>query len=134
MILKVPYTLHSLQKRIKTVLLVLIFIFCSLGVRLFVVQIINGQSLQQKATDQWTRHLKLTAPRGTIYDSTGDTLAVSYTTYDVYARGREVFNVEKTAKTLSNILGIDYDKTKEKVSRKNVSEVCKRRFSFFKVL
>lgn len=118
-----PYTLHSLQKRIKSVLLVLIFIFCSLGVRLFVVQIINGQSLQQKATDQWTRHLKLTAPRGTIYDSTGDTLAVSYTTYDVYARGREVFNVEKTAKTLSNILGIDYDKTKEKVSRKNVSEV-----------
>lgn len=118
-----PYTLHSLQKRIKAIFLVLTFLVCSLGVRLFVVQIINGQSLQAKATDQWTRDLSLTAPRGTFYDTTGDSLAVSYTTYDVYVRGREVTSPTHTATVLSSILGLDFQDTFEKVSRKNVSEV-----------
>ncbi|MGN1201029.1 MAG: penicillin-binding transpeptidase domain-containing protein [Candidatus Caccovivens sp.] len=118
-----PYTLASLQKRIKAILLVLIFIFCSLGVRLFVVQIINGKNLQQRATDQWTRDLQMTAPRGKFLDTTGDTLAVSFTTYDVYVRGRQVTDAEKTAKTLSQLLELDYEKTLEKVSKKNISEV-----------
>lgn len=121
--MKKPYTLHSLQKRIKAVMLTLLLLVCSLGVRLFIVQIINGDDLQIKATDQWTRDLKLTAPRGTIFDSTGDTLAVSYTTYDVYVRGREVEDAEKTAKFISEILELDYEKTLAKVSKKNVSEV-----------
>ena len=118
-----PYTLHSLQKRIKVIFLIMVIIFCSLGVRLFVVQIINGKELQQRATDQWTRDLALTAPRGSFFDATGDTLAVSYTTYDVYVRGRQVTDAEKTASTLAEILDLDYESTFEKVSRKNVSEV-----------
>ncbi len=116
------YTLRSLQKRIKSVFLVLIILSCALAIRLFVVQIINGKSLQIKATDQWTRDLKLTAPRGTIYDSTGDTLAVSYTTYDVYVRGREVADAQSTASFLSQLLSLDYEKTLSKVQRKDISE------------
>ncbi len=105
------------------ILLVLVFIFCSLGVRLFVVQIINGKNLQAKATDQWTRDLVLTAPRGEFYDSTGDSLVVSYTTYDVYVRGREVTSPTHTATVLSEILGLNFSSVYEKVSKKNVSEV-----------
>ena len=117
-----PYTLYSFQKRIKAIMLCLMFLFCSLGIRLFVVQIINGNDLMLKATDQWTRDLKLTAPRGNFVDSTGDSLAVSYTTYDVYVRGREVKDVEKTSKEISQLLELNYEKTLLKVSRKNVSE------------
>ena len=87
------------------------------------MQIINGKELQQKATDQWTRDLTLTAPRGSFFDATGDSLAVSYTTYDVYVRGREVKNTEKMAEFISKLLGLDYEKTLAKVSNKNVSEV-----------
>ena len=112
-----PYTLHSLRKRIKVVFLVMAIVFCALGVRLFVVQVLNGKELQQRATDQWTRDLALTAPRGSFFDATGDTLAVSYTTYDVYVRGRQVKNAESTANALSQLLGLDYQKTLEKVSR-----------------
>ncbi len=104
-------------------MLTLLLLTCALGVRLFIVQIINGKDLQIKATDQWTRDLKLTAPRGTFLDCTGDTLAVSYTTYDVYVRGREVKDAEKTASIISQLLGLDYNSTLLKVSRKNVSEV-----------
>lgn len=101
----------------------ILLVFCSLSVRLFVVQIINGKELQQKATDQWTRDLVMTAPRGSFFDATGDTLAVSYTTYDVYARGREIKDSQITAKTLSSLLDLNFEKTLEKVSKKNISEV-----------
>ncbi len=111
-----------MQKRIMAIFLVLILLALTLGVRLFVVQIINGKSLQIRATDQWTRDLSLTAPRGTIYDSTGDTLAVSYTTYNVYVRGKEVTDAEDTAEKLADLLGLNYSSTLTKVSNKNVSE------------
>ncbi len=94
-----------------------------LGVRLFVVQIIKGEELQQRAVDQWTRDLSLTAERGSFFDATGDSLAVSYTTYDVYVRGREVEDTQTTAQTLSELLGLNYEKTLAKVSKKNISEV-----------
>lgn len=112
-----------MQKRIKSICLVVLLVFCSLSVRLFVVQIINGKELQRKATDQWTRDLVMTAPRGSFFDATGDTLAVSYTTYDVYARGREIKDSQTTAKTLSSLLDLNFEKTLEKISKKNISEV-----------
>ena len=99
------------------------FIFCALIVRLFVIQIINGKSLQSRATDQWTRDLKIVAPRGNILDSTGSTLVVSYTTYNVYARAREISSPSQTAHALSGILDIDFATLYEKLSKKNVSEV-----------
>lgn len=104
-------------------MVVISFIFCALCVRLFVIQIINGKSLQLKATDQWTRDLKIVAPRGTIYDRTGATLAVSYTTYNVFVRAREVKSATTVATTLSNLLSIDFDDVYKKVQKKNVSEV-----------
>ena len=63
--------------------------FCALGLKLGIVQIINGGWLQAKAQDQWTRDLPLTAERGKIYDTTGASLAV-YTTYNLYTRAREI--------------------------------------------
>lgn len=112
-----------MQKRIKSICLVVLLVFCSLSVRLFVVQIINGKELQRKATDQWTRDLVMTAPRGSFFDATGDILAVSYTTYDVYARGREIKDSQMTAKILSSLLDLNFEKTLEKVSKKKISEV-----------
>ncbi len=102
--------------------MVISFIFCALVVRLFVIQIINGQYLQARATDQWTRDLSIVAPRGTIYDATGASLAVSYTTYNVFVRAREVESPTATATFLADILGLQFSKVYEKVSNKGVSE------------
>ena len=117
------FTLFSLKKRILAVLLVISFIFCTLTVRLFVLQVINGKSLQLRATDQWTRDLSIVAPRGTIYDSTGSALSVSYTTYNVYVRAREVKEASSLAYHLSSILELSFEKTLAKVKDKSSSEV-----------
>lgn len=116
------FTLFSLKKRILAIVLVISFIFCSLFVRLFVIQIINGEALQLRATDQWTRDLAIIAPRGKIIDRTGDTLAVSYTTYNVYARAREVKMPSETALVLASCLNLDYSFVYEKITNKKMSE------------
>lgn len=117
-----PYSLHSLRKRISALVMVISFIFCALGARLFVIQIINGQSLQARATDQWTRDLAIVAPRGTIYDRTGASLAVSYTTYNIFVRPREIENEVEVAQVLSAALDMAYEKTYAKVAKKGISE------------
>lgn len=118
-----PYSLFSFRKRILAVVLVISFIFCSLVVRLFVIQIINGKELQFRATDQWTRDLAIVAPRGDILDSTGSALAVSYTTYNVYVRAREVSSPTTLATVLARELELDFDDVYKKVTKKGVSEV-----------
>lgn len=117
------FTLFSLKKRILAVLLCISFIFFALVVRLFVLQIVNSSSLQLRATDQWTRDLAIVAPRGSIYDRTGSTLAVSYTTYNVYVRAREVTSPSRTATLLSQALELDFSTVYQKVSNRKVSEV-----------
>ncbi len=117
-----PYSLHSFRKRISACIMVISFLFCALGVRLFVIQIINGESLQAKATDQWTRDLAIVAPRGEIYDATGASLAVSYTTYNVFVRSREVEDAAATAKILADALDLTFSKVYDKVRNKSVSE------------
>lgn len=117
------HTLFSLKKRILAVLLVISFIFCCLTVRLFVIQIIQGKELQSRATDQWTRDLSIVAPRGTIYDSTGSALSVSYTTYNVYVRAREVTDASNLAYILAEKLDLSFEKVLQKVKNKGASEV-----------
>lgn len=121
--MKQPFTLFSFRKRILALFMVISFIFCALAIRLFVLQIINGKDLQLRATDQWTRDLKIIAPRGNIYDRTGATLAVSYTTYNLFVRAREVKSATTVANHLSSILDMDFDEIYKKVQTKNVSEV-----------
>lgn len=116
------YTLYSLRKRIVAILVLFSFLFCALAVRMFVIQIINGSSLQQKATSQWTRDISIVAPRGKIKDKNGNVLSVSYTTYSVYVRAREIKNPTETATFLSNILDIKYSNIYNKLINKGVSE------------
>lgn len=104
-------------------MLAISFVFCALVVRLFVLQVINGKSLQLKATDQWTRDLKITAPRGKVVDRTGSALAVSYTTYNVFVRSREVEECSKLAKFLAERLELSFEKVYEKIRTNKASEV-----------
>ena len=101
---KRSYTLHSLQKRLLVFIFLIIFLFFALFFRLGYLQIIQGKSLQVKAVDQWTRDLPIKAERGTFYDCNGVSVAVSYTTYDIYVRGREVQEEFKLATLLSEKL------------------------------
>lgn len=98
------------------------FLFVAILARLLYVEVIQSETLKAKALDQWTRDIALQGRRGLIYDSTGTVLADTATTYTVYVRPVSVKDVDKTAKVLSDVLGVNYDKLYSKMAAK-VSEI-----------
>lgn len=70
----------------RTVLLMLCFgivTFLILVGRLWYLQVVQHDTLQQEAIEQQTSEQTVTAQRGTIYDTKGNVLAISSTVYDV---------------------------------------------------
>lgn len=116
------YNLFSLQKRLFAVILGVIVLAVSLVARLFYLQVIDGKTLQIRATSQWLRDLPIASKRGEIYDTNGVVLATTVTTYDVYVRARNVDDASEVADFLSKLLGLDYEKVYVKVTNKLISE------------
>lgn len=111
------------KKRLLTLFVTAIFLFFVIFCRLFYIQVFWGQDLQQKAMDQWTRDLPLTAMRGNIVDTNGNVLANSVTAYGIYIRPQSVTDANRVAEVLSSVLGLDYQSVYDKATKRGVSEV-----------
>ena len=86
----------SRSKRVifgRTVFLMLlcgIGLFIPLFIQLWDIAIVHHEEYQQKATEQQTMDLTVSASRGTIYDRTGNVLAMSATVYDLILSPRDL--------------------------------------------
>lgn len=95
---------------------------CVLG-RLFYVQIVWGNHLQEKAIDQWTREIPVVAERGKIVDTNGVIIADNDDTYTVFVRKRAVSDVDKVALELSRILELEFESVYSRLTKTLSSEV-----------
>ena len=76
------------------------------------LQFVGGNRLQTLATSQQTLTETISAKRGTIYDSKGKVLAISYDTDKVYITPsliKDDSNKSIIAQSLASILEIDYN-------------------------
>ena len=95
------------------IVFIIIFIFILMLVllgRIGYLQFVEGNFLQTKATSQQTLTETISAKRGTIYDATGQVLAISYDTDKVYINPSEIekdSDKEIITQGISSILGID---------------------------
>ena len=119
----VKYSLYSMKQRLLALFVLVTFFACGITFRIFYLQVINSSAYVEKGMTQWLRDLPLIASRGTITDRNGVVLASSHTTYDVYVRHADVENEQAVARVLSENLNLNYEKTYEKVSKTNQSEV-----------
>ena len=110
------------KKRLPAIIMSAVFLFSLIFVKLIFVMIVEGEELQVKALDQWTRDLPSDAPRGEILDRNGEILAGTSTRYNIYVRPNSVENKEELATIIASVLGFDKNKVLEKIS-KRVSEV-----------
>lgn len=119
----------SQKKRILYSLLGIGAIFLLLIIRLFWLQIIEGEELQEKALKQWTRDTALTAARGKIMDANGIVLAQSGTAYKVLLWPQSVpaAERERVAKELAKLLDLDEADVLEKINDKKHSEIVLKR-------
>ena len=118
---------YKTSQRLIALICLSTFVFFVLFCRLFCLQIIDGKTLQKKAVDQWTRDLPIIPARGQILDTNGKVLASCKTAYTVYVRAKSVDNADYVAKTLSDLLELDYNAVYNKVVNKGVSEVTLKR-------
>ena len=117
------FSVTKARKRLFALLGAVTFIFLFVIIRLFYVQVIWGEELQQKAVDQWTRNIPVLAERGKIVDRNGVLLVGNKETYTVFVRPRSVTDAKLVSRTLSNIFGIDETKLYEKITTTKVSEI-----------
>ena len=108
-------------------MLAVTFLFLSVTVRVFIVQIADGRDLQSGAIDQWTRELPIAAKRGEIVDRNGVVLAGSDTSFTIFVRPRTVKSPELVAETLAKTFDLDAGSLKEKISGSSSSVVTVKR-------
>ncbi|MCL2771505.1 MAG: stage V sporulation protein D, partial [Firmicutes bacterium] len=117
------YSFGGLSKRLIALFFGITFAFSVLLGRLFFVQLIEGQELRIKASENWARGLPLEARRGEIRDRNGVQLVASKTMYDIYTKAVNVKEAPRVAELLSRELGLDYSQTLAKVQDRRTSEV-----------
>lgn len=123
-------------KKFRIVLASLLILFLLLIFRLIWLQFVQGSDLKEQAYNQQTTDQIISTSRGTIYDSTGKTLAISTPTDTVTINPKKIVGSndeetkakkEKVAKAFSEIFELDYNETLEKVnSTSNVQTIAKK--------
>lgn len=106
------------KKRISVILIITVTFMLALLGRVGYLQFIDGNRLQTLATSQQTLTETISAKRGTIYDSTGTTLAISYETDKVYVTPSLIktdANKATVAQNLASILELDYNELLTKI-------------------
>jgi len=123
--------------------IIMISVFCAmvliaLIIRLFWIQFIDGSWLKEDAYKQQTINRIISPKRGTIYDSTGKTLAISAEVDTVTINPKKIkdknndadktkVKKEKVAKALSEIFELNYEEVLEKVNSENTTETIAKK-------
>jgi cell division protein FtsI (penicillin-binding protein 3) len=94
-----------MRVRILAIFLILLLGLSAIGVRVFSIQIQQGDRLAERAAKQYLRRLPLVSRRGTIYDRAGRELAVSLRVASAFADPAEVQDPVETARALAQALG-----------------------------
>ena len=103
--------------------------FGVLAGRLYWLQVVQHDLYAQRAENQQLRSTRIPAPRGEILDRSGQTLATSATCWTVRAAPRELEaeDVDAASRTLAEILDLDEETVREKLSQRTSNDALLRR-------
>ena len=101
-----PTELH-IRKRVFTLLVLLVFLFTLLFLRITYLTTTRSEELTQRGIRQWTREGTVYARRGSILDTNGQTLVMSATAYIVSADPRKISDISLFTQTICPILDFE---------------------------
>ncbi|HZB44286.1 MAG TPA: penicillin-binding protein 2 [Pyrinomonadaceae bacterium] len=111
---------QNLRARMTIIQGVVLAILVVLGVRLYFLQVVNGDYYAERAENQRVRLLRIPAPRGAIFDRNGKLLVDSRSTFNVILSREDLkgkdYNalVQSLVEPLSEALGVDTDILRER--------------------
>ncbi len=98
-----------------------------LGIRIGDLTLLQGASLTARGVRQWTREGVVTAQRGKIQDTNGDTLALSATAYIVTVNPRQVDDAQTFSSVMGKILSLDPVSIMRRTENKALASVILKR-------
>jgi len=114
-----------MRKKLLFLMSFMIAALAILGFRVFYIQAFQGEVLQIRAYEQHTRDRLIRPDRGNIYDRNGVGLAVTRTVATVSVIRSQIEDRELVARTLSELLGMDFDTVYAKTERRVALERIK---------
>ncbi len=112
----------NIHIRIKIVMILIILLFIAIISKVFYIQVISYDKLNNLASSLWTRNLPIEANRGTIYDSTGVKLADNKTTISLVLIPNQIKNKKQVSEDLADILNVSYEEMYSHVNKKTSIE------------
>lgn len=110
--------MRRINKRLALFMGVAVLFLAVLLGRTFYVQVVAAPALQETSSNQSTRIVRLDAPRGVIYDRSGEALAISETMATIYANPPLIEDADTVAALLAPVL----DRPEEEILDKITSE------------
>ena len=112
----------GIHKRIRIILLIIIFLFILVILKVFYIQVFDYSKLNTLANNLWSRNLPIEADRGRIYTSDNKIIADNLTTVSLVFIPNQIKDKEKVASSISSILGVDINVIKEHLYKKSMIE------------
>lgn len=107
--------IKNINKRIKIMLLLFVFVLLMVILKVFYVQVFDYKKLSNLASDLWSRNLPIEASRGRILDRNGVVLADNVTTTSLVLVPNQIKNKKEVCEKLAEILNVSYDEMKKHV-------------------
>ncbi len=103
----------------------ILFIFFIIALRIFQIQIFNREEFLSYIEKQYYTSEEILLPRGSIFDSKGNFVAISVPSISVYVIPKYLKDKENVAKQLSLLLKIPYEEIYNKIeSRQNYTIIA----------
>ena len=112
----------GIHKRIKIVLLIVLFIFDIIIAKVFYIEVIDYKKLNSLASGLWIRNLPIEADRGNIYTVDGEAIASNLTTTSLVFIPNQIKNKDLVAEKISEILDVPKSKIEEHLYKKSMME------------
>ncbi len=113
---------ENIHGRIRFIFVIVLIMFIAIIIRVFYIQVIDYNKLNDLADNLWSRNLPITADRGLILDRNGKILAENITTVSLVLIPNQIENKELVAKDLANILNVSYNDMFEHINKKTSIE------------
>ena len=113
----------KIHKRIKITLLIIIFCFILIIGKVFYIQVIDYNKLNNLANNLWSRNLIIGANRGKILTSDNVTIADNLTTVSLVVIPNQIKDKDSVVKDIAKILNVDESAISEHVNKRSSVEI-----------
>lgn len=107
--------LDLLKKRLLAAAVVILFFFCIIVLRLWTLQIINGEEFEKKAYGNRVRRMQIAAPRGHILDRFGREIVTNRPSFNVVLVQEDSYDLGGVLKRIAPVLDMDVSQLWEKI-------------------